>query len=59
MGFDDGGSWVLTTVEIDEIGVAEIGVWRDSCGRDQWVARFVWQRSVGGEIGGVMVAVAL
>ena len=42
MGFNDGGSWVLTMVEIDvgfdkinvgvtivEIGMVEIGGWRD------------------------------
>ena len=50
MGFDNSGSWVLTTVEIglgfDEIGVGvttvEIGVvqidgWRDWRGGDRWI----------------------
>ena len=33
MGFDDGGSWVLTTVEI---GVVEIDGWQNWSGGDQW-----------------------
>ena len=54
VGFDDGGLWVLTTVEIgmdfDKIGVGvttvdisvvEIGGWRDWCGEDRWVGRSV------------------
>ena len=56
MGFDDCGSWVLTTVEIDvgfdeigvgvttvEIGVVEISGWRDWCGGDQWQGRAWWR----------------
>ena len=39
MGFDDGGSWVLTTVEIG-VGFDEIGVGVDN-GGDWWVARLV------------------
>ena len=54
MGFDNSGSWVLTTMEIglgfDEIGVGvttvEIGMvqidgWQDWRGGDRWVARLV------------------
>ena len=39
MGFDDGGSWVLTTMEIG-VGFDEIGMGVDN-GGDRWVARSV------------------
>ena len=49
MGFNDGGSWVLTMVGIG-VGFDEIGVdvdnggdWR---GGDRWVVRLAWRRSV-------------
>ena len=62
VGFDDGGSWVLTTMEIG-VGFDEIGMGVDNGGDrrggDWWVARLAWRRSVGGEIGGVVVVVAL
>ena len=50
MGFDNSGSWVLTTVEIGfgfdeisvgvttvEIGVVQIDGWRDWRGEDRWI----------------------
>ena len=33
MGFDDGGSWVLMTVEI---GMVEIDGWKNWSGGNQW-----------------------
>ncbi|KAF3955360.1 hypothetical protein CMV_019416 [Castanea mollissima] len=53
MGFDDGGLWVLTTVEIS-VGFDKIGVDFDNDG-DRWVARLVWRRSVGGEFSGLVM----
>lgn len=56
MGFDDGGLWVLMTVEIG-VGFDKIGVGVDNDGDrhggDRRVARLAWRRLVGGEIGGL------
>ena len=50
MDFDNGGSWVLTTVEIT-MGFDEINMGVNN-GGDRWEARLAWRRLVGGKIGG-------